>query len=84
MFYFDSNTTVPFQCIALVVWEAYVQWTFADISSDARFNFYKDYFAVLKFFLHHYKTFQMSQYFDWYNSVLQVLIESVKNKRPKY
>jgi len=24
MFYFDSNTTVPLQCVALVVWKAYV------------------------------------------------------------
>ena len=26
------------------------QWTFSDISSDAQFNFYKDDFAVLKFY----------------------------------
>ena len=24
MFYFDSNTTVSLQCVALVVWKAYV------------------------------------------------------------
>jgi len=83
MFYFDSNTTVPLQCAALVVWKAYGdrmsfgwlflgipikflpgayqtnsvlasgQWTFSDISSDARFNFYKDDLAV-----HHQKTFK--------------------------
>jgi len=23
-FYFDSNTTVPLQCVALVFWKAYV------------------------------------------------------------
>ena len=33
------------------------QWTFSDISSDARFNFYKDDFGVLKF-LHHWKPFK--------------------------
>ena len=26
------------------------QWTFSNISSDAQFNFYKDDFAVLKFY----------------------------------
>ena len=24
MFYFDSNTTVPLQCVALVFWKTYV------------------------------------------------------------
>ena len=80
MFYFHSNTTVPLQCVALVVRKAYVdrmsfgwlflgisikflpgpyltnsvlaldQWTFSDISSESRYNFYKDYFAVLKYY----------------------------------
>ena len=77
---FISNTTVPLQCVALVVRKAYVdrmsfgwlflvisikflpgpyltnsvlaldQWTFSDISSESRYNFYKDYFAVLKYY----------------------------------
>jgi len=25
IFYFDSNTTVPLQCVALVFWKAYVE-----------------------------------------------------------
>jgi len=37
MFYFDSNTTVPLQCVALVVWKAYVDmmsfgWLFLGIT----------------------------------------------------
>jgi len=36
MFYFDSNTTIPLQCVALVVWKAYVDrlsfgWLFLGI-----------------------------------------------------
>ena len=36
IFYFDSNTTVPLQCVALVVWKAYVErmsfgWLFLGI-----------------------------------------------------
>jgi len=69
--------------------------TFSDISSDARFNFYKDDFAMLTLFFASLKTFQMSQSFDRYNSVLQVLIENYRisvnkstavlgQKRPKY
>ena len=64
------------------------QFTFTDICSDARFNFYKDDFTVLKFyfcFLFASLTpFQMSQSYDRYNLVLEVLIEnyrtSFKNK----
>ena len=56
MFHFHSYTTISLQCAALVFWKAYVDMMSSgsqflgipDISSDARFNFYKDDFAVLK------------------------------------
>ena len=45
--------------------------------NDARFNFYKDDFAMHSFLLVFFASlnnFSMSQSFNWYNSVLQVII----------
>jgi len=55
MFYFDSNTTVPLQCVALVFWKGWltVPWDLNKIIL-ARFNFTKTMVAfILYLFLFH-------------------------------